>query len=396
MEKGGRELRVVFVAQYSGMYGANRSLLDLIEGLTVFQVESFVLLPIDGPVCSELRNRNVPFAVLPFRSWIGGPQVRSILKAPLRFLMNLAVLPACIRQIRAWGADVVYSNSSVSPIGFWAASFLRCPHIWHVRECGRLHYGWRYDCGDFWFRHSLNRSGAVIAISRAVAEGVCHGLRPTVHTIYNGVVSRERCMHLRHAHRMNSSSGDYVFLIMGFVHPGKGHRDAIRALAVLHNEGRDDLRLDIVGGGSAQYIEELKRLCRDLNVQEHVEFKGYMSDPFLALHEVDAVLMCSRHEAMGRVTAEAMAAGRPVIGYRSGATPELVADGKTGLLYDGPYEDLAACMARMADNREWAADLGANGWRRAHEEFVVEVCAHRVYGVICQVLSNGEITPERC
>ena len=236
----------------------------------------------------------------------------------------------------------------------------------------------------------------MIAISRAVAEGVCHGLRPTVHTIYNGVVSRERCMHLRHAHRMNSSSGDYVFLIMGFVHPGKGHRDAIRALAVLHNEGRDDLRLDIVGGGSAQYIEELKRLCRDLNVQEHVEFKGYMSDPFLALHEVDAVLMCSRHEAMGRVTAEAMAAGRPVIGYRSGATPELVADGKTGLLYDGPYEDLAACMARMADNREWAADLGANGWRRAHEEFVVEVCAHRVYGVICQVLSNGEITPERC
>jgi glycosyltransferase involved in cell wall biosynthesis len=148
--------------------------------------------------------------------------------------------------------------------------------------------------------------------------------------------------------------------------------------------------LSIVGTGNARYTHELKQLCKALGVETYVDFKGYVSDPFSALADADVLLMCSRHEAMGRVTAEAMAAGRPVIGYRSGATPELIENEKTGLLYSDGYEELSRCMARMADNRQWAAGLGANGWKRARDEFVIEVYAERVHRVLVDAVSTRE------
>lgn len=58
----------------------------------------------------------------------------------------------------------------------------------------------------------------------------------------------------------------------------------------------------------------------------------------------DVVLICSHWEPFGRVTVEAMLAGKPVIAI-SGATVELIHDGVTGLLYDpGNYSVLANKM----------------------------------------------------
>ena len=64
---------------------------------------------------------------------------------------------------------------------------------------------------------------------------------------------------------------------------------------------------------------------------------------------------------MGRVTAEAMASARPVIGYDSDGTTELIDDGHNGLLYDGSTKDLAASMNRFVNNPNLARSFGQNG-----------------------------------
>jgi glycosyltransferase involved in cell wall biosynthesis len=70
----------------------------------------------------------------------------------------------------------------------------------------------------------------------------------------------------------------------------------------------------------------------------------------------------SRCEAFGRVTVEAMRAGVPVIGTDAGGTPELVADGATGLLYrPGDAGALAAAIARLMDAPGLAMRLGEAG-----------------------------------
>jgi glycosyltransferase involved in cell wall biosynthesis len=71
--------------------------------------------------------------------------------------------------------------------------------------------------------------------------------------------------------------------------------------------------------------------------------------------------MCSRSEGFGRVTIEGMLAGKPVIAARGGASPELVQDGSTGLLYAvGDPRDLALKIRGLCENREYAETLGRN------------------------------------
>ena len=67
------------------------------------------------------------------------------------------------------------------------------------------------------------------------------------------------------------------------------------------------------------------------------------------------MLVCSKAEAFGRVTAEAMAAGCPVVGRASGGTLELM-EQKTGLLFSGGFEQLAQCMLMLVRSHDGAAE----------------------------------------
>ena len=78
---------------------------------------------------------------------------------------------------------------------------------------------------------------------------------------------------------------------------------------------------------------------------------GYREDVCSLLHEYDCGVMCSRSEGFGRVTAEYMMAGLPVIASDTGANPELVNEGQTGLFYRwGDTSDLAKKIEMLADD----------------------------------------------
>jgi len=313
--------------------------------------------------------------------------ILSRIKAPARLILNLIILPSLLYKVKKWKPDVIYTNSSVTPIGILIAIFLRKPHIWHIREFGWLDYQLRYDFGEKFFKYWLNKSDAIIAISKAVKQVVLNGVRTKTYIIYNGVISRVEADILKKQLNLYSKLPNYTFAIVGTLFPNKGQEQAIRALAYLKKD-YPNARLLIVGSGSEDYLKQLKDLCENLNIQEQVKFWGYISNPFEVYLKVDAVLMCSKYEAMGRVTAEAMAAAKPVIGYNSTGTAELIENEKTGLLYDGDYKNLAQCMTRFIENPKWAQQLGINGWEKARKEYTIEVYAKKVYDVLWQVRSE--------
>src|SRR5258707_14944439 len=59
-------LRVAFITHYAELYGANLSLLNLIEGLGGYGVVPHVICPEQGDLLPELARRGGPAAVLPF------------------------------------------------------------------------------------------------------------------------------------------------------------------------------------------------------------------------------------------------------------------------------------------------------------------------------------------
>ena len=103
------------------------------------------------------------------------------------------------------------------------------------------------------------------------------------------------------------------------------------------------------------------------------------------LLQADAALMCSSNEAMGRVTAEAMSACLPVIGYDHAGTAELIEHETHGLLYRGGPAELAAAMRRLVERRDLAREWGLAGWKLARGSFSTERYASRIHTVLRSV-----------
>lgn len=391
-------MNVAFITHYESLYGANRSLLGMIDGLRNYSVTPFVIGRESGAIREALKERHVPFAVIPFQWWVWGRPTGTGLMGKLRSYQywkkeacsrlreNFAVLPDMLMQLREWNIDIVYTNSSVSPIGIMAARRLSCPHVWHLREFCDLHFGLEFDWGKRFFEYIVGKSACVVSVSNAVNDYYLQKVAPDrKRVIYNGVASREFIEGLyAKAHDMPVGN-PYRFVIIGPIQPNKGHDEALRAFAAVASE-RKNIRLLIIGAGDTTH---LKAMSSELGISGLVEYVRYVDEPFSSLLASDALLVCSRNEAMGRVTVEAMAACRPVIGYNQAGTSELIQHGTTGLLYSNGYHELADCMRRFLNDPQWAAAMGVNGWRVAKDKYTLEHYAENIYAVLEHVMSHS-------
>jgi len=82
----------------------------------------------------------------------------------------------------------------------------------------------------------------------------------------------------------------------------------------------------------------------------------------------DAVLVCSRNEAWGRVAAEAMISEKPVIGYNSGGTKEIITNNFNGLLYND-VKELTTCMKTVIQNQELVNTIVNNAKKYALQRY---------------------------
>ncbi len=378
-------LRILFLTHYAELYGANLSLLALIEGLQPYGIRAHVVSPEKGDLLPELARRVIPAAVLPFDWWVSTQ--RTVPGAVLRLCRNVRRLRSFAAQARLWGCNLVYSNSSVFAIGALLAARLRLPHVWHFREFGKRDYSLLPDFGPLMFRLAARTADATIFVSHALRRAFLGRMIPAnSHVIYNGV-AREAVFDERRraALALRGQRHPFTFVLVGRFRESKGQAVAIRAFAQVAGQN-PTARLLLVGGagatGDQEYFDRCRALASELGVADRVEFWGYIPDPERAFLASDVALMCSPNEAMGRVTAEAMSACRPVIGFASGGTSELIDPGRTGLLYRGGPEALAGCMVRYLAEPELAWQHGQAAWHVARHRHSIESYAAQIHEVL--------------
>ena len=121
-------------------------------------------------------------------------------------------------------------------------------------------------------------------------------------------------------------------------------------------------------------MTELKELSRSLKIESRVEWLGYCPDPVNLLQASDVFILASVGEAFGLVVPEAMACGVPVIGSRSGAIPEIIEDGKTGILANPRDESsFADALEKLSRDSEFRAQMGRNSLSHVREKFTVDL-----------------------
>ena len=283
---------------------------------------------------------------------LGGGQVMAARLLPLlreRFEIDALVgcpqldgdeIPETIHGLRRAmrGYDLVYANTPRTAI---AAATTRHPFVWH-----------KHHPGSSWAqRLAARRALRVISVSHfgAPREG-------NVVVVHNGVPPME-------AEPATDLPCGNRILLLGRLHPEKGHDIAVEAL-----ERMKIPATLIVAGPGEWYLPE----------HERVKLLGLRDDVPALLAGCDVLLCPSRcDEGAPLAVLEAQAAGIPIVATRSGGIPELVTE-KTALLV--PKEDPQA-MAEALD-RALAIDRNDWGSKKHAACFTLEKCAARIADVI--------------
>jgi colanic acid/amylovoran biosynthesis glycosyltransferase len=158
---------------------------------------------------------------------------------------------------------------------------------------------------------------------------------------------------------------------VGGLHPGKGFDDLLRAVAELKRRGRTTKTV-IVGGGPEG--PSLEKLTRALGLESDVEFVGWQSPEaatgFIAKATILVHPSIGLGDAVPTVIKEAMALGTPVVASAVAGIPELLDEGRCGILTPARNPTaLADAIARVLDAPDLAESYAARGRARAEQMF---------------------------
>ena len=288
------------------------------------------------------------------RSWLARLQVPFFL---------LGFWFGALRRVRRGG--LVHCHWTISGlIAYWATRWWRCPLVLSVRGSD-IHL---VGSGMMAQLHRLiyNWMDVVVAVSEDIAANLeALGVpKSKIKVVANGVDRRFQpadCRVMRE--RLGLPDEEFIMLFVGLLVPVKGLDVLVESLAELADPKPLCL---LVGDGPER--PELERQAVQLGVSDRLRFAGRRSSDEIPtwMGAADILVLPSRSEGRPNVVLEAQACGLPVVATRVGGTPELVCDGKTGLLVESEdVADLADALQRLRIDRGLREALGRAGREQA-------------------------------
>lgn len=369
---------LLFFHASAELYGSDRTLLQLAQGLDRTRWRCVVALPREGPLVAKLRAAGATVEVGPLAIF-GRATLR-----PRGFLRSASALPRSLRFARALVREhrpaLVHTNTLVVLSGALAARAEGVAHVWHVHEILER---------PRWLARCLARlvqrlSTRAVCNSRATSAHLCSlapGLASKTEVIENGVETPRDLPARAEARARLGLDPDATWIaLVGRVNAWKGHAlllDAFSRLAAT----RPKLHLFFAGDappGQPQFLEQLERDIDAFGLRERVTRLPFHDEVGAIYAAADLVAVPSTlPEPFGLVAVEAMAASRPVVAARHGGLVEIVEHGTSGLLVTpNDPEELARALALLVDDPELARRFGAAARARQQEHFsLARYCA---------------------
>jgi glycosyltransferase involved in cell wall biosynthesis len=180
----------------------------------------------------------------------------------------------------------------------------------------------------------------------------------------------------------------YVVGTVGSINKYKGHEFLVKCAAEVKRHIKKKIHFVIVGNApDDDLMTRLTLLSEQLDLTSSISFLGYRRDTHIVMAGFDLFVMPSRTECLPVALLEAMSSGIPSIATSVGGIPEILDDGKYGLLV--PPEDshlLANAVLSIINSPERQASLSSLGRQRIIQHFSVEAMAHKTEAIYNQLL----------
>ncbi|WP_338784674.1 glycogen synthase [Streptomyces sp. DG1A-41] len=305
------------------------------------------------------------------------------------------------------GRELVHSHTWYANLGGHLAKLLYgIPHVMTAHSLEPLRpwkaeqLGGGYELSSWAERTAIEAADAVIAVSAAMREDIL-GCYPAldqdkVHVVHNGIdTSLYRPDHGTDAlDRIGLDRSRPYVLFVGRITRQKGVPHLLRAVRDI------DPAAQVVLCAGAPDTPEIDQEFRELfgelsRVRDGVFWIPRMlpRPEVIQLLTHAALFVCpSVYEPLGIVNLEAMACGTPVVASAVGGIPEVVDDGRTGLLVpagDGFEAGLARAMDSVLGDPEAARRMGEAGRERAVGEFGWDAVARRTVRLYEEILKQA-------
>jgi glycosyltransferase involved in cell wall biosynthesis len=344
----------------------------------------------EGDCFDEAKQESVPVYIIP-------SLVRDV-----SIVKDLRALYCITRLIRRERVDIVHTHTSKAGIiGRFAAALsdvravVHSPHGHIFGKDANIPgvTGHPLQQRLFYYLERMSSSLArriVTLTERNKIEHIKLGLAPAakLSVLHNAVdidkFSKAAARRKGVREELGYGESDIVIGIIGRLTTEKGHASLLEAVCKL--AGRNgNIRLLIVGGGPL-LIELEETVCK-LGIEKHVIFLGVREDVPELVAASDIIALSSFYEGLGIVLLEAMAAKKPVVATRVGGVPEIVIDGKTGILVEpNNPEEMADKLGRLADDESLRRKLGETGFENVRENFNVPVVLEQLENIYGEIL----------
>jgi glycosyltransferase involved in cell wall biosynthesis len=350
--------------------GSHMSALGLIKNLDPKRFRPLVVLhETDGPVAELFRREGVAFESAPARNRLE----RARLRNPRAVVNVLRTLPAFRAYLKSHRVAIVHTNDGRTHVAWGLAARLAgAKLLWH-------HRGDDASIGLHFVAPWLASHVASVSRFASPPPGVLSAARKSsvIHSPFDvakaSLVDREtaRAMVLK---EIGEPAGVHILGYVGTLVTRKRPLVFVEAIAALKALAPHLRCVGVFLGSALNELDEAAReKARQLGVDDRIRFLGYRYPGEAWIAGLDALLVPSVGEPLGRTLVEAMLLGTPVIASDSGGNPEAIAEGETGRLVapDDP-QALAAAYLELIDRPVQLATLVANAREDARFRFSTE------------------------
>ena len=389
-------MKVIYISHTSEMHGSGKAVLNIMCHMIDRGVDVKIVLPdMKGGLFDRISQSNISYEIINYVSfvWPRLSNLRDCALFPyriLRFFIKRAVCRFRLQKVVIkFNPDIIHTNVGVIHTGYYVAKSLRKLHVWHIREYQDMDFGWKpYPSRSHYLKILSDETNHPIAITKGVYQHHLLQNNKNSKVIYDGVFDRNLVPAINWAKRQ-------YFLFVGLVSSGKGADEVVNCFLSIANK-TNDYELWIAGGGDKNFIESLKIQCEIAGYSDKVKFLGFRSDINELMSEATALIVASKFEGFGFITAEAMYNGCLVIGRDSAGTQEQFDNGlimnkqEIGLRYTDSNELIRVLKKIVAAGVGEYVSMIEKAQITAVELYSSQRNADEIYKMYQNIKLNGE------
>ncbi|KRM85204.1 glycosyltransferase family 4 protein [Liquorilactobacillus vini] len=368
-------INILYLHAGAEMYGADKILLELVSGLDKKKFNPVVILPSNGILANKLRGEGIKTYIIDYpilrRKYFN---INGILSFSLNYFKKSKDIINLLMKIN-FQPDIIHVNTLAVLEGIYLKNKLEAKLLWHVHEIIEkpkfISVVLNFLVGKY--------SDKCIVVSNAVRDHLLNSKfikKSKIKVIHNGIDSKEfnpniNCNYL--FKEFNVPTDSIKVGVIGRINAWKGQNDFLDAATPLLKE-YPNLYLFIIGSaftGQEWRIDEIKNKIKNDYNRSRIIYSPFRSDNAAVQNFLNILVLPSTSpDPLPTVVLEAMASGKPIIGYDHGGIKEMVLDGYNGYLVEpNNCLELRRKMQVLIKSEEKRKNFGVNSLNRQINKF---------------------------